>query len=52
MDGKDVRLESKEQYDYYHPDNTAVAVIEVDEDGMHHITSLNDTSHLEDSSHD
>jgi probable phosphoglycerate mutase len=47
MDGKDTHLESKEQYDYYHPGNTAVAVIEVDETGQHQIVTLNDSSHLD-----
>jgi phosphoserine phosphatase len=47
LDGKDTHLESKEQYDYYHPHNTAISVIEVDENGEHQINLLNDISHLD-----
>jgi len=37
---------TKETYDYYHPDNTAVAMIETDPVGQPILVSLNDTSHL------
>ena len=37
---------TKEKYDYYHPDNTAVAVIEIDQSGQPVLVSLNDVSHL------
>ncbi|MFH0905198.1 MAG: histidine phosphatase family protein [bacterium] len=47
MDGKDVCANSKEQYDYYHPHNTAMSVIEVDATGHYQLTTLNDISHLD-----
>lgn len=37
----------KEKYDYYHPANTAVGIIEVDTEGKPVLVSLNDTNHLE-----
>ncbi|RLC37798.1 hypothetical protein DRH29_00045 [candidate division Kazan bacterium] len=43
----DPRTDSKEKYDHYHVDNTAVSVIEVDHNGQPILASINDTSHLD-----
>lgn len=45
-DNFDIKDTNKEKYDYYHPDNTAVGVIEVDKTGQHKLIVLNDISHL------
>lgn len=42
----DPQKNTKEIYDYYHPDNTAVAMIEVNQEGEPTLVSLNNTSHL------
>ena len=42
----DPQKNTKEKYDYYHPDNTAMAIIEVNHKGESALVSLNDTSHL------
>ncbi|MFH1749825.1 MAG: histidine phosphatase family protein [bacterium] len=42
----DPQKNTKEIYDYYHPANTAVAIIEVNQEGEPILVSLNDTSHL------
>jgi len=38
---------NKETYDFYHPANTAVGLIEIDRTGQPVLISLNDVSHLE-----
>ena len=43
----DPRDNDKEKYDYYHPANTAVGIIEVDAEGNPVLVSFNDTKHLE-----
>lgn len=48
LDGKVKKsLEPMEYQDDYHPDNTAVSIIEVDKSGNNKMVILNDTSHLE-----
>lgn len=42
----DPKKNTKEIYDYYHPANTAVAIIEISQEGEPTLVSLNDTSHL------
>lgn len=42
----DPQKNTKEIYDYYHPANTAVAIIEINQEGEPTLVSLNDTSHL------
>ena len=42
----DPQKNTKEKYDYYHPDNTSVAVIEVSSQGELKLAIMNDTSHL------
>lgn len=42
----DPKETTKEKYDHYHPDNTAVAVIGVDKAGEPVLVTLNDTGYL------
>lgn len=46
-DSYEIKDNDKAGYDEYHPDNTAVAVIDVTKDGQIHLESKNDTVHLE-----
>jgi probable phosphoglycerate mutase len=47
MDGRsDEAGNSKETYDFYHPHNTAVSIIEISPIGESKLLSLNDISHL------
>ncbi len=43
----DESADHKHHYDAYHPSNTAVSVITIDDEGNHQIITLNDKSHLE-----
>ena len=43
----DLEESNKEKYDYYHPANTAVAIIEVSQGGEPTLVLINDTSHLD-----
>ena len=42
----DPKENTKEKYDYYHPDNTATAVIEINNQGEPKLVIINDTDHL------
>lgn len=43
----DPKSNTKEDYDHYHPANTAVAIIESEKNSFYELVSFNDTSHLE-----
>lgn len=43
----DPKESNKEKYDYYHPANTAIAIIKVNQEGKPTLVSINDTSHLD-----
>jgi len=47
MDNQPVELaDQKAQYDKYRPANAALSVVEIEADGQHRVTLLNDISHL------